>query len=398
MKKAMALILTGIMLCGSSVMAEDAGAPAALEIKNQIENDSYVISIPVEDGDQGWYADPLEEKDGIVKLAEAGIVDGFFTAKYEAVSDGDATVTIRHFYTGTACDQVMTWDLHVEGGVIQEATGGSNAMTIPEDDQEMLTPYISGEWAEAETQFSLMTVAENPELGWDVEIVSPVSHGAYVFKTTMYSDCEKGFVYDKGKYWDVPVTDSEEEPELGEAKVAGTTGSFTFDGDENSLKLVWQDDQRPDETIVFERMDADVSASVDTADWKYYTFEGSSVAMKIPADFEDVGEPAPGVTYNCRNADVLLQVQIMDGDFKDRDMLMEYLNNQEYIIRATQIEFNGVELVYAEGGDDGAQVYAVISPEGTTYEFVFIPQSENGDDVIQAITETICHSDEIPEM
>ena len=47
MKKAMALILTGIMLCGSSVMAEDAGAPAALEIKNQIENDSYVIKIPV---------------------------------------------------------------------------------------------------------------------------------------------------------------------------------------------------------------------------------------------------------------------------------------------------------------------------------------------------------------
>ena len=40
-------------------------------------------------------------------------------------------------------------------------------------------PDLSGEWAETNTQFTRMTVEKNPESGWDIEIVSPLTHGAY---------------------------------------------------------------------------------------------------------------------------------------------------------------------------------------------------------------------------
>ena len=66
------------------------------------------------------------------------------------------------------------------------------------------------------------------------------------------------FGRDKGKYWEAPITDSEEEPELGEAKIAGTTGSFTFTGDPENLILEWYDDQMEGETVAFTRTEASV--------------------------------------------------------------------------------------------------------------------------------------------
>ena len=75
-----------------------------------------------------------------------------------------------------------------------------------------------------------------------------------MFKTTICYDCElDSFVYDKGMFWDVPVTD-EANPELGEAKIDGTQGSFSIAGDEQGLTLTWTDlDERHDGiTIVFE--------------------------------------------------------------------------------------------------------------------------------------------------
>ena len=78
-------------------------------------------------------------------------------------------------------------------------------------------------------------------------------HGAYIFRTTVYFDCERdAFVYEDGKFWDVPITDSEEVTELGDAKINGSTGSFTFGGDEENLLLEWYSDVTPEETIVFE--------------------------------------------------------------------------------------------------------------------------------------------------
>ena len=105
--------------------------------------------------------------------------------------------------------------------MVTECTGGSATMSPAEEEND---PWICGEWAERDTQFTTLKVEKNPERGWDVEAVSPLTHGAYIFKTTVYYDCEVlGFVYDKGKFWDAP-TDGD--AELGEARTAGTIGSF----------------------------------------------------------------------------------------------------------------------------------------------------------------------------
>ena len=113
---------------------------------------------------------------------------------------------------------------------------------------------LIGDW-ETEDQFSRMTIEKNPGgEDWDVEIASPLTHGAYIFKTTIYYDCDvNGFVYDKGKFWDVPITDSDEAVELGEAKLAGTTGVFTFVEDDQEVYLTWYDDHDPETEVVFER-------------------------------------------------------------------------------------------------------------------------------------------------
>ena len=124
--------------------------------------------------------------------------------------------------------------------------------------EEAEQDWIVGNWTECETQFTEMTVEKNPAFGWDVVIASPLTHGAYIFKTTIRYDAETdSFVYDKGKYWDVPITDSDEEPELGEAKIAGTVGSFALVPDEQGLRLSWVDDQNPDAEVIFERVEAE---------------------------------------------------------------------------------------------------------------------------------------------
>lgn len=397
MKRILAIMLA-LMLCALGALAEEADAGSAPEINTLIEEGSFIIQIPVDEGDEGWQADDMSQDDTVVKLYDADVLEDTFVARYDPVGDGDMTVSVRHYYNGFACDKAMTWDLRVADGAVQEVIGGSVTESPAEAD---LDSVISGEWIEKENGLSQLTVTKNADGGWDVEVYSPVSQGVYILMANACYDCvQDAFLYDKGKFFQTPVTDSED-AELGEPVVVGATGQFTLES-EDELTLRWYNDQSPEEDLLFIRMDEDdpddVDSDVDTSDWSYYTFEGSAVAMKLPADFHDNGQPpAEGVFYNAGDDDVVLQVIPTDDDFSDRDALMEFYNTQEYIVRATQLEINGVELVYAEGADDGAMVYAAISPEGTTYQFVFLPQSDRGEAVIEAITSTICSSESIPE-
>ena len=251
MIKRIAVVILFAALCLTGPAFAEADGPAAV---CNIENGSYVIRIPDPEGDLGWLADDMAQDDFVVKLARAELVDGEFVVQYDPAGDGDVSVHVKH-YTGIACDRMYGWDLRVADGAVVEATGGSYTASGDPADSD---PYLVGEWMEKDTQFTQMTIAKNEGgRAWDVEIASPMTHGAYIFKTTIYYDCElHSFVYDKGKYWEVPITDSEEETELGEAKVAGTTGRFVFTGDTENLLLSWYDDQRPEEEIVFERMEA----------------------------------------------------------------------------------------------------------------------------------------------
>ena len=249
MKKLIAVfVMLALLLCGMASHAEIAADDAGASIKCQIENGSYVIQVESGNG-LGWIADDMAQDDSVVKLGYAGSQEGAFAARYDPMGDGDVTVSIRH-YTGIACDEVHTFDLHVENGAVTESTGGSFTASPNEAEQD---PYLSGDWLESETQFARMTIAKNEERGWDVEITSPLTHGAYVFKTTVYYDCDlDSFVYDKGKFWDIPITDAEN-PELGEARIAGAAGAFTFVMDGQKLCLSWYDDQQPGQEILFER-------------------------------------------------------------------------------------------------------------------------------------------------
>lgn len=218
-------------------------------IQCSIENGSYIIRIPAAEDDLGWYADETGQASA-VKLAGTKMENGCFVVQYDPVSDGEATVTVRHFYCAIACNQAHTWYLTVQDGAVQEVKGGSYTALPAEEEVD---PYLSGEWLEKDTQFTQMTIAKNEAMGWDVEIVSPMTHGAYKFIATLYQDCyQSAFLYDKGKMWTLPVNDTDD-TDLGEPAVVGATGSFQFEVGENGLCLVWVNDEAPGEKTIFER-------------------------------------------------------------------------------------------------------------------------------------------------
>ena len=50
----------------------------------------------------------------------------------------------------------------------------------------------------------MLDVTKRIENGWDVEITSPVSHGAWVIRATVYYDCDyDAFVYADGVKYDL---------------------------------------------------------------------------------------------------------------------------------------------------------------------------------------------------
>ena len=260
MKKSIILFLTALMcLIGVSAQAD------GTSINCLIENGSYIIQIDDPEGDLGWVADDMAQDDSVVRLYDADLIEDTFVVRYDPVGDGDVTVGVRHF-SGIACDEVHTFDLHVENGAVTESTGGSFTASPDPTEQD---PLIIGKWLEKDTQFTQMTIEKNPDgKAWDVEILSPLTHGAYIFKATIYYDCElDSFVYDKGKIWDVPITE-EENPELGEAKIAGSTGSFTIGGTEEALTLTWYSDVNPEDRVVFEKSKA---FSIDYGTSKLYS-------------------------------------------------------------------------------------------------------------------------------
>ena len=244
MNKIIAVIMTlALLLCGLTAVAE------GLEINCAIEDGGYVIRIPDESGDLGWLADDPEQDDSVLRLASEELVGDEYVVRYEPVQDGDMTVAVRH-YLGIACDELFTWDLRVQDGAVTECLGGSHAAS---PDPAESDPYLIGEW-ETPDGMAAMTIEKNPGgSAWDAEIAGAEPHGAYVFMTTVYYDCDRnGFVYDKGKLWQVPVTDGED-VELGEADVYGATGIFVFTGDDQDLWLTWIDDETPDQEMAFRK-------------------------------------------------------------------------------------------------------------------------------------------------
>ena len=289
MKKFLTVILS-LCLClaaitGAAALAEDTESGAII---CEIKDGSYEIRIPAADDDQGWYAEETLAGQSPVTLESAQKQDGCFVARYAPAFDGTATVSVRHYYNACACDQAHTWDLLVKDGKIQENVGGS--FTAAPDDAD-LDPYICGEWLEKDTQFTRLTIAKNEEKGWDVEAVSPLTHGAYAFKATVYYDCyEDAFTYDKGKFFDLPL----EGDDLGEPKAVGVTGSFRFDVDEEmNLSLIWTADEILEAPVIFEKAAEDEVTfdALSKLEWTFSSGAGAwSTDLSIQPDGAFTGE------------------------------------------------------------------------------------------------------------
>ena len=78
-----------------------------------------------------------------------------------------------------------------------------------------------------------------------------MTHGAYLFRAEIRYDCEQdALVYTDGAFYDIPITDQEEEAELGEPTVSGTKGSFSLSQDDSGgIVLAWYNELAPDEPI-----------------------------------------------------------------------------------------------------------------------------------------------------
>ena len=254
MRKIWVLCLV-LAMCCVGIAAAEGGLSAEVSgntIQGRLADGSYILSIPVSEEEAGeWTADDMSQDDSVVKLNYARLENGVFEARYDPSGDGKVTVCIRHM-SGPACDQAYTFDLLVKDGKIQEVTGGSGNAS---PDAEKLAEEFAGEWLEAETQFTQMTIAAGEEGSLNAEVVSPMTHGAYLFRMTLHYDCElDAFVYNDGAVYDLPITDSDEYV-LGDPVGENLSGRLLLMADEQGRTVLnWYSELRPEEPdIVFVR-------------------------------------------------------------------------------------------------------------------------------------------------
>ncbi len=244
----LALTLALTALCGLS-LAQDAGQADIVgnEFTGSLEDGGYVLRIPLTGKADEWQ--PEAPETGAVRLTSVREEDGALVVRYDAFEDGTKTVSLAHF-AGIACDRLHLLDLKVEDGKITEITGGS--FTAAPSDEE-LAPELSGDWLEAKTQFSVLTLTQNEQGGFDAVVVSPLTHGAFVLKATVYYDClTDSLIYDNGSLYEVPIT-AEENPDLGEPEATGLSGSFTLiPANENEFGLKWVS-EIPEQEVLFVR-------------------------------------------------------------------------------------------------------------------------------------------------
>lgn len=248
MNKILALVLALALVCAAGCApAEEAGT----KITGNIEDGSYVLTVSLKEDAGEWRADEMAQDDTVVKLAASGKENGVFTARYEPTGDGAVTVALRHYTEHGTCDEIHTFDLKVEGGAVTEVTSGSATAAPPEYD---LDPFFSGEWLEKDTQFTALDVTKRIGDGWDIEIRSPLSHGAWVIRATAYYDCDyDAFVYADGVKYDLlPEGGTAEKP-----AAENLWGTLRFIGTEDEPGLEWYDMAGMNgETLAFERAPA----------------------------------------------------------------------------------------------------------------------------------------------
>ena len=122
---------------------------------------------------------------------------------------------------------------------------------------------LTGEWLQEETQWESLFAARNPDGGWDIEILSPVTHAAAVFLGRFVFDGgEEAFICRDGRLYEAPITDDETESGLGKliseklhARIVPEAGE---NGDE--LRLAAYTGMHDFSPVVFVRAEATAEA------------------------------------------------------------------------------------------------------------------------------------------
>ena len=116
--------------------------------------------------------------------------------------------------------------------------------------EEELEIFFSGEWLEKDSQFTVVDVTKRIGDGWDVEISSPVSHGAWVIRATAAYDAGmEGLLYENGVKYDlIPDENGTQEKEAA----TGLWGVLRFTGTEEAPELGWLGTEELGE-VYFER-------------------------------------------------------------------------------------------------------------------------------------------------
>ena len=219
------------------------------QIIGGIKDGAYELRIPLTTGKTEWKAIIPEEATACLTLDKEGTEDGAYVARFVAASDGSATVYVGRFEHG-ACQELHGFELLTAEGAVKESTGGSYTAAPHDED---LDPYLTGSWLEAETQFTQLSIVKNPEAGWDITVISPVSHGSWRFQATMYYDClEDCLVYHDGRLADILPETSEAASAPVAENIAGKM-LLCGDKDGESLTLRWESGLDSVPTTVFTR-------------------------------------------------------------------------------------------------------------------------------------------------
>ncbi|MBR3740383.1 MAG: hypothetical protein IKN04_07960 [Clostridia bacterium] len=297
MKKIFAMILIAALCLSGTVLAEEAPAVTASDYLGEWVDLDGACNIDITEHTDGETIDgyvanvemPIIEKDGLCYVVWSYACvwdDETQTMKSTArfVGKGDYDPDSEEEITDSSLDYTAaTFRFDEEGRLAwsdENETADDGLLFVrPIGWGESVYASFRGEWVECETHFTQMTIEENPVEGLDVEIVSPLTHGAYIFKSTVQYDAdERCFTYDKGKFWDVPITE-EENPELGEEKIAGTSGIFAFVWEEDRLVLTWTDDSQPDREVRFERAETDAEPAGAAAFEGVWQCDRATIAM-----------------------------------------------------------------------------------------------------------------------
>lgn len=235
MKKMVLLLLAlfvAVCLSASAEEAQDQRASCSLE------DGLLVIRIVPDEGDAGEWAVEMmdEDEDRSVVLQSSDTADGRAVFTFAPAGDGWDDVGIMHT-VDEVCDEFYHFLIEVQDGAFSEEPYMEHVMS-PEE--KILGPYLTGEWLEEETQFHTMEIADGDGSGWDVTIVSPVSHGAYRFTGTAYYDCVlDALVFTDGTLYD--LTADGEEP--GTPSREGVESCIGFDVSaeaDGKLLLYWE--------------------------------------------------------------------------------------------------------------------------------------------------------------